>query len=304
MVGLALVATLALVPAGRSSAALGPTFGQPGYLGDVESFAVLAGTQVSNASSGTAPETQISGDVGVYPGTSVTGFPPAVVSNGDVYVAGDPEAFDAAADFLAAYIAIDLLPPTLARPGVGPIELGGTSPVPGVYSADDFLLTNTLTLDGEWDDVWVFQADTLTTATASTVLLTGDANPCNVFWHLDSAATIEVSSDFTGTVLAGTSIEAKNAVSVDGRLLAKAAVTLDQNVISTPLCRTGPTVVPGGGGGGGSGSGGATPSLADTGSEDSARPALVALLLALVGVALVATSSLRSARTRTVSYRA
>ncbi|CAN5264727.1 hypothetical protein BH09ACT5_BH09ACT5_09770 [soil metagenome] len=312
--GVALCVVLPLTTgAGRADAALG-TFGSPGFLGNAESFAVVAGTAITNASGSVAPETVVSGDMAIYPGpgTSITGFPPGDVVNGATYTPTSPAAsttaFDARADVTAAFIQVDLLAPTFPNPGVGPVELGGTSPLPGVYSADDFLLNNSVTLDGDWDDIWVFQANTLTTGVNSSVILTGDANPCNVFWHLDSAATIEVGTELVGTVFAGTSIAAKNAASIDGRLLAAAAVTLDQNQISTPLCLTGPSTPPttgggGGGTGGGTGTGGNS-TLANTGNAELAatgvdvtRPLLVALLVTLSGTALVALAGLRRRRT-------
>jgi hypothetical protein len=303
LLGLALCVVLALATgANRAEAALG-TFGSPGYLGNAESFAVVAGTAITNASSGTAPETVVSGDMAIYPGagTSITGFPPGQVVNGATYTPTSPvastTAFDARADVTAAFIDVDLIPPTFPQPGIGPVELGGTSPLPGVYSADDFLLNNAVTLNGNWDDVWVFQANTLTTGVNSSVILTGDANPCNVFWHLDSDATIEVGTAFVGTVFAGTSIAAKNAATVNGRLLAAAAVTLDQNQISTPLCLTGPSTPPAGGGGTGGGgtTSGGNSTLANTG-VDATRPALAALLVAILGVVMVTVSERRVRR--------
>ena len=304
--GLCVVLVLA-TGASRADAALG-TFGQPGYLGNAESFAVIAGTAITNASGGTAAETVISGDVAITPATAtgITGFPPGNVVNGAIFAPNVPlgttTAADAKADELAAFIDVDLIPPTFPAPGIGPVELGGTSPLPGVYSADDFLVNNAVTLNGDWDDIWVFQSNTLTTGVDSAIILTGDANPCNVFWHLDSAATIEVGSDFVGTVLAGTSIAAKNAATINGRLFAGAAVTLDQNQITTPLCLTGPSTPSTGGGGTGGGVGGVviTPgvgnsTLANTGVEVT-RPALAALLVAVLGVVMLSGSALSRRR--------
>jgi len=119
-------------------------------------------------------------------------------------------------------------------------ELGGTSPVPGVYDTADGTLgiTGVLTLDAAGDPTaeWVFQASsTLITAANSTVVLAGGANPCNVFWQVGSSATLGSSSTMVGTIMADQSISTGNGTTVQGRLLARiAAVTLINTAITTP----------------------------------------------------------------------
>lgn len=295
VLGVGMAAVLAMIPgAYRANAALG-TFGQPGFLGNAESFAVVAATTVTNVVDLTpVPQTVVSGDIGLSPGTSVTGFPPGVVTNGAIYTSVAPPgttAFDAQADASAARLVVDGLVPDFPNPGVGPVELASTSPVPGVYSADAFLLNGTITLDGAWDDVWVFQSSsTLTTGVGSTVLLAGDANPCNIFWQLDTEGIIQVGSTFVGTVFSDTSITANSGATIEGRLLAQAAVTLDHNQIFTPTCLTGPSAGPGP-------VPGSTPAaaLAATGA-DLSGPLAVSALSILVGVGLLGAWSARKRR--------
>ena len=200
-------------------------------LGTAGSFAVLAGTTVTN----TGPSV-ISGDLGVSPQTAVTGFPPGIVTGGTTHSA-DGVAGTAQADLTTAYnsAAGRANNVTLSAPLVNETLVGG------VYTASTSLALNgTITLDAQNvpGTVWIFRAgSTLTTASASKVLLTNGANPCNVFWQVGSSATLGTGTTFVGTVMALTSVTATTGSSVEGRLLARnGAVTLDNNVISLPDC--------------------------------------------------------------------
>jgi hypothetical protein len=121
-------------------------------------------------------------------------------------------------------------------------QLGGQSLVPGVYAfghATTANLIGNLTLAGDADSVWIFQASSdLVTAASSTVTLTGGAQACNVFWKVGSAATLGTSSTLVGTVLAHDDISVTNAATVQGRLLAGAqasgAITLISDTITRP----------------------------------------------------------------------
>jgi hypothetical protein len=119
---------------------------------------------------------------------------------------------------------------------------------PGVYtSASSMGLTGALTLDagGNADAVFVFQADTtLTAGPGSSVLLTGGAQACNVFWQVGSSATLDTDTVFVGNVLAEDSITLNSRASIVGRALASnGAVTMDNNVITRPACAS-PTTPP------------------------------------------------------------
>jgi hypothetical protein len=204
----------------------------PVGLGTADSFAVLAGSTITN----TGPST-INGDLGVSPGTAVTGFPPGTV-NGTIHAA-DAAAGQAQSDLTTAYNDAASRKPPVSVSG----DLGGLTLTPGVYnSASSLGLTGTLTLDAQGDPnaVFVFQAGSaLTTASASQVKLVNGAQPCNVFWQVGSSATLGTSSHFSGDILALTSVSVNNGVTVSGRTLARnGAVTLINDTITAAHCST------------------------------------------------------------------
>jgi len=214
----------------------------PVGLGTADSFAVLAGSTVTN----TGPST-INGDLGVSPGTAVTGFPPGTV-NGTIH-ASDAVAIQAQADLTTAYDDAAGRIPAVAVSG----DLGGSILTAGVYKSGSTLgLTGTLTLDAQGDPnaVFIFQVgSSLTTASGSRVALINGAQSCNVFWQIGSSATLGTSSVFRGNLLALTSITVNNGVTLDGRALARnGAVTLDNDTITAARCAatsTGPPTVGG-----------------------------------------------------------
>ncbi|HEX7538355.1 MAG TPA: ice-binding family protein [Dermatophilaceae bacterium] len=229
---LAAVGLLVALPVSAQAAAQ-PTVG----LGTAKTFAVLAGTTVTNTGA-----TKISGDLGLSPGkaAAVTGFPPGLVTNGTQHAA-DAVALQAQADLGTAYDdASGRTPPV----SVISKDLGGQTLSPGVYKATkDLGLTGTLTLDGHNDPnaVFIFQgAQGLKAASSSKVKLVNGASSCNVFWQLTSSATLGSDSSFRGTIMALTSISLDTRASVDGRVLARnGAVTLQANTINSSTCVVG-----------------------------------------------------------------
>jgi hypothetical protein len=208
-----------------------PTIG----LGVAAPFAVVAGSTITN----TGPSV-ISGDVGLSPGTAVTGFPPGTVTHGTIHAA-DTVADHAQAATTTAYNDAA----GRAKTATISADLGGQQLGAGVYFGTTLALTGTLTLNAHGDAgaVFIFQSSsTLLAATGSVVSLLNGASACNVFWKVGSSATIGTTSTFVGTVLALTSITAKTGATVQGRLLARnGAVTLDSNTITAPNC---PAVTP------------------------------------------------------------
>ena len=203
-------------------------------LGAAESFAVLAGSGITN----TGPTT-VNGDIGTFPTTTMTGTASMTI-NGTNH-GGDAVTQQAKTDMVTAYNDAAGQGPTTSIAG----DLGGQTLVPGVYtSASSIGLTGTLTLDGGGDPnaVFVFQAgSSLTTASASNVTLTNGTQSCNVFWQVGSSATLGTGSTFRGTILALTSITVTTGVTVDGRVLARnGAVTLDTDTITADICAAAP----------------------------------------------------------------
>ncbi|WP_411700387.1 ice-binding family protein [Conyzicola sp.] len=224
---------IAILPATAASADV--TIDGPINLGTATAFGVLGASTVTN----TGP-TNITGDLGLSPGTSITGFPPGIVLGTQEPTTA--VAAQAQADLTTAYNVAASLTPTSS----GLSDLVGLSLTPGVYSGPTLSLSGDLTLAGTAESVWVFQADsTLITSSASRILLTGGASSCNVFWKVGSSATLGTASQFVGTLMASQSITATTSATVQGRLLAdNGAVTLDSNVITRPAgCEDASTTV-------------------------------------------------------------
>jgi hypothetical protein len=212
-------------------------------LGNAQRFALLAGSGLTNTG-----KTTVTGDVGAgVPTPTETGFTSCPAPGDCVTLTGanhvnDGVAFAGQAALTTAYNNAAGRTPTQ----VG-TQLGTTLLKAGVYNSASgtFQITGPLTLDaqGNPDAVFIFQtASTLKTAVASSVNLVNGAQACNVFWKVGSAATLNATTDFVGTVMAHDDISLKDGVTVNGRLLAGAqanhagAVTLIHDTITRPTC--------------------------------------------------------------------
>jgi hypothetical protein len=229
---LVVIAAIAVVVATQPSAGAAAT---PVGLGNATPFAILAGSTVTN----TGPST-INGDLGVSPGTAVTGFGGGGGTVTGTIHAGDTTAANAQTDLTTAYNdAAAQTPATSVGASIG----GGQTLLPGVYNSTSSLgVTGSLTLDagGDPNAVFVFQAgSTLITDPGTTVILTNGAQACNVFWQVGSSATLDTTTTFQGSVLALTSISVNNGATISGRLLARnGAVTLINDTVTVPTCTT------------------------------------------------------------------
>ena len=214
--------------------------GDAAFLDTAASFSVIGGSTVTN----TGPSF-LNASLAVSPGSALPGFPPGLV--GGATHSNDAVAIQAQVDVTTAANAISAVPSF----EVGTADLDGLTFLAGSYSSASSLLNNgTITLQGDADDVFIFTAvSTLTTGSGSTILFTGGAQECNVFWRVGSSATLGTGSRFAGTLIALAAVSANTSATIHGRLFAQtAAVTLDSNVFTAPTC-----VTTGGGGGSGGG---------------------------------------------------
>ncbi|MGC9945550.1 MAG: ice-binding family protein [Bryobacteraceae bacterium] len=194
----------------------------------LQTFAVLGASTVTN----TGP-TQITGNLGVGPGTAVVGFPPGIMETGTIHVA-DAMSMEAQAELTTAYNAAAGMPCNSNLTGQ---DLGGLTLTPGVYCFDTSAqLTGPLVLDFQSSPKasFVFQiGSTLTTASSSNVSVTNCTQHCLVAWQVGSSATLGTSSKFVGDIMAESSITLTTEVNICGRALARTgAVTMDTDIVN------------------------------------------------------------------------
>lgn len=223
-------------------------------LGSTSTFAVLAGTTITNTGptliTGSVPEG--GGNVGLHPGTAFTGQAEVTMTGWTAYLS-DPEgvALQAKNDLIIAYDDAAGRTPTTTFTETDN-QLGGKTLTAGVYTfghAETANLTaqNPLILDAQGDEnaVFIFQASSdLIIASGSQVILRNGARYCRVFWQVTSSATLGTNANFVGHIFALTSITAQTGATIQGQLLARnGAVTLDANTInnSIALCAIIPT---------------------------------------------------------------
>jgi|ERR1700674_831333 len=203
----------------------------------LSSFAVLGGSTVTN----TNTPTTVNGNLGVSPGSAVTGFPPGIVTGGTIHAA-DAVAAQAQTDLTTTY---NNLANQSCNTDLTGQDLGGKTLTPGVYCfSTSAQLTGTLTLNAQGDPnaLFIFKiGSTLTTASASSVLLINGGSPCDVFWQLGSSATLGTGTALLGSIVALTSITLNTGASVSGRVLARnGAVTLDNSHVAVCSGGAGP----------------------------------------------------------------
>jgi hypothetical protein len=181
--------------------------------------------------------TTVHGNLGVAPGSAITGFPPGLVLGGAVH-AGDATALLAQNGVTAAY---GVLAGDACGFDLTGQDLGGLTLVSGVYCfSSEAQLTGTLILDaqGDPDAVFIFQIGSkLTTASNAAVSITNAGQDCQVFWQVGSSATLGTDTAFAGSILALTSITLATGATVSGRALARnGAVTMDSNQLFPGTC--------------------------------------------------------------------
>ena len=222
---LAVIATIA------AAMAMSPA---PIALGECIEFAVMAGTQA--AFNGETTNIN-SGNIGVSPGTSLTGS--FRLNNGTIEITST-KANQCASDRITAYNAAMA---AVCPPSNRFNELSGLTLFPGVYCAVTAPMTfsaGTLTLDAEGDStaVWIFQASSsLLTSPYTSFILENGAQSSNIFWAVSSSATLAYSSSFQGTIIAYASVSAQTNNVLNGRALAGAGASfagLDSITLPVP----------------------------------------------------------------------
>ena len=208
-------------------------------------FGILSGVGVSNNAGASVINNM---DVGIYPGarSSVTGFPPATIVNGNIYAADDGGATtamlnQAKLDLVAAYLFVEGA--TSPAPATVSGDQGGKTLAPGIYKSTSTLLIQNgdLTLDaqGNPNAVFIFQvASAFTTVggAGGSIILSGGAQAKNIYWQTGSSATIGTYTNFYGNVLALQSITMGAYSNAVGRMLAQngSVVMTSTNTISKP----------------------------------------------------------------------
>lgn len=234
---LAVASIMVLVRPVATFAATSPT------LTGASTYSVVAGTTVTNTGA-----TTISGNVGISPagGGGYAESGTTTYGSGSALHNADGSAASAQSDNTATFSALSAVPNVACDTDYGAVtkELNGLSLLPGVYCANAFQLSGTLTLDdsGGSSGVWIFRSVLSTLITSAGIgakvqFLTGAGLACNVWWKVSSSATIGSGTTMIGNILALTSISMGTGATLNGRAMAQTgAVTLDTNTISGPSC--------------------------------------------------------------------
>ena len=229
---------LCLTTANIVAAQQGPV---PVNLGSARTFAILSKSGITDV-----PASAIVGNVGTSPITGAALLLTCGEVSGKIYTvdaAGPLPCAVPDATFLGSAVldmgyayddAAGRVGPDFTELGAG--EIGGLTLAPGLYKwGTGLLITTDVTLSGGPNDVWIFQvAGTLNQGNATRVTLAGGALPKNIFWQVAGAVTIGTTAHFEGVVLAKTMIAVNTGASVNGRLLAQTAVTLQMNAVTQP----------------------------------------------------------------------
>jgi len=237
---LLLAALLGICVTGAASADAA-TSPKPVSLGTADTFAILSQSGITDVY-----RSAIVGDVGTSPITGAALLLTCGEVSGNIYTVDAAGPLPCAvndASFLTSAVgdmgfayddAAGRPSPDFTELGAG--EIGGLTLAPGLYKwGTGLLITTDVTLSGGPNDVWIFQvAGTLNQANSTRVTLAGGALAKNIFWQVAGAVTVGTNAHFEGVVLGKTMIAVNTGASVNGRLFAQTAVTLQMNAITQP----------------------------------------------------------------------
>ena len=222
---------------GSAQLGVGPA---PVRLGASGTFAILSKSGITDVYA-----SAVKGDVGTSPITGAALLLSCGEVTGKIFVvdaAGPPCAINDATTLTAAVRDMETayrdaegrVSPNFTELGAG--EIGGLTLRPGLYKwGTGLLITTDVTLSGGPNDVWIFQvAGSLKQGNAARITLSGGALAKNIFWQVAGDVSIGTTAHFEGVVLTKTMVAVKTGASVNGRLLAQTAVTLQMNAITRP----------------------------------------------------------------------
>ena len=210
-------------------------------LGVAGNFAILSKTGITDVY-----KSAILGDIGTSPITGAALLVRCSEVVGNVYtvdaagplpcrVTSATMLGTAVGDMQAAYTdAAGRINPDFLNLGAG--NVGGKTLIPGLYKFTSAVIIPTdFTISGGPNDIWIFQvAGTLIMSSAVNVILEGGAQAKNIFWQVSGAVTFGTTSHFEGNILGKTGINLQTGASINGRMLAQTAVTLQMNTVNKP----------------------------------------------------------------------
>jgi len=233
----------AVTSPGLKSAELPPNSGSLAgvNLGVAGDFAILSKTGVTDVY-----KSAITGDVGSSPITGAAVLVRCSEVVGTIYtvdaagplpcsVTNATRLGTAILDMQAAYTdAAGRVNPDFLNLGAG--NIGGKTLTPGLYKwSTSLIIPSDVTISGSPTDVWIFQiAGTFKMSSAVRITLEGGAQAKNIYWVVAGAVTFGTTSHFEGTILGQTGINLQTGATLNGRMLAQTAVTLQMNTIVMP----------------------------------------------------------------------
>lgn len=210
-------------------------------LGVAGSFVILSKSGITNV-----PSSAITGDVGTSPITGAAIDVTCAEVIGTIYTVNAAGPFcrvinpnrltTAVSNMQAAYTdAAGRSTPDFLNLGAG--NIGGRTLTCGLYKwTSAVIIPTNITISGGPNDVWIFQVSgTLNMSSAVRIILSGGAQAKNIFWQTAGAVTLGTTSHFEGIILGQTGINMKTGATINGRLLAQTAVTLQMNAVKRPL---------------------------------------------------------------------